>query len=140
MWSLMCCTYSPSSAAFSSAAFTTLTELDLSSNQLTDISPLSALDQLNVLRFSRNSVSELPQWKSTCALTAIDASYNKLTSVAPLKGLFQLNRVNLDYNNISNVNPLADCHNLILVDIFGNPVWDVSKLTDQNIIVNYDPT
>jgi len=122
------------------AAFTSLTELDISSNQLTDISPLSALNKLNVLRFSRNSVSQFPQWKSSCALTTIDASYNKLTSVAPLKGLFQLNRVNLDYNNISNVNPLADCHNLILVDIFGNPVWDVSKLTDQNIIVNYDPT
>ena len=122
------------------AELTSLTVLDLSNNQLTDISALAALNGLEVFRFARNEVSKLPQWNASCALTAIDGSYNKLTSVAALKGLSRLNRVNFDYNNISNVNPLADCRNLIQVDIFGNPVWDVSRLKEMDVIVNYDPT
>ncbi len=119
---------------------TTLSELDLSKNKLTDISALAALNNLTSLNFSRNEVTALPKWEASCALTAIDGSYNKLTSVAPLKGLIQLNNVNFDYNNISSINDLADCRMLVKVDVFGNPIKSVSKLTDLNIIVNYDPT
>ena len=46
----------------------------------------------------------------------------------------------MDYNDISNVTPLTECTMLVQLDIFGNPVNNVSKLTDMDVIVNYDPT
>jgi hypothetical protein len=46
----------------------------------------------------------------------------------------------MEYNEeISSVKALAKCPNLIQVNVFGTKVRDVSSLTDQSIIVNYNP-
>lgn len=121
------------------AGCTALTKLDVSSNAIADLAPLVSLKQLQSFYFSRNEVSVLPDWGKSCALVTIDGSHNKLRSVSTLGGYENLNYVLMDYNKISNVNALAQCHNLIKVSVFGNPVKDVSKLTDMSIIVNYNP-
>ncbi len=121
------------------AALTELTELDLSSNSLTNISALAPLKKLQTFLFSRNQVSSLPNFGTDCALVLIDGSYNQITNLSALSGYENLNQVLMDYNKISSVKPLADCHKLIKVNVFGNPVKDVSSLTDQSIIVNYNP-
>jgi hypothetical protein len=46
----------------------------------------------------------------------------------------------MDYNKLTSVDALADNHNLVQVNVFGNEIKDVSKLTAHDIIVNYDPT
>ncbi len=122
------------------SACTAMEYLNLSYNQLTDISALSPMVKLTYFYFSHNEVSTIPSWDKSCSLVTIDGSYNKLTSVYPLKGLSQLNFVIMDYNDISNITSLTSCHNLVQVDVFGNPVYDVSDLTDMSVIVNYDPT
>jgi Leucine-rich repeat (LRR) protein len=121
------------------AANPVLMELDVSENNLTDISVLSQLKQLQGLNFSHNQVTALPDFSSDCSLVLIDGSYNQLGTLMPLGGLKMLNIVTLDYNNIYWVDPLAKCYNLVRLDIFGNPVSDVSKLTEMGVIVNYSP-
>lgn len=121
------------------AKYENLRELYVSKNKLTHISDLAVLSKLERIDFSRNEITVLPYWEKSCALITINGAYNKITSVAPLKGLQNLNNLILDYNKISNVNPLADCSKLVQVDIFGNPVYDVSSLTKLSIIVNYNP-
>jgi len=116
-----------------------LMELDVSDNNLTDISVLSQLIQLQGLNFSHNQVTALPEFSKDCSLIVIDGSYNQLGTLVPLGGLKMLNKVILDYNNIYWVDPLAKCYNLVQLDIFGNPIADVSKLTDMGVIVNYSP-
>jgi Leucine-rich repeat (LRR) protein len=70
----------------------------------------------------------------------ITGSYNLLSSLNSLGGLKKLNNVIMEYNTeISSVNALAKCPNLIQVNVFGTKVRDVSALTDQSIIVNYNP-
>lgn len=118
---------------------TTLAELTLSNNSLLDISSLSSLTALQYLDFSYNEVTELPQWNKSCALVHIAGSYNQLRSLDSLGGYENLNTVLMDYNSIASVNALAQCPQLIRVDVSGNPVKDVSKLTEQSIIVNYTP-
>lgn len=118
--------------------YTSLKRLTLARNQLTDISSLSGLIRLEYLDFSNNEVTKLPEFNRACMLITINGNYNKLTSVAELGGLPQLNWVFLDYNNISNLNPLADCYLLIQVDVFGNPIGDISKLDAMDVIVNHD--
>ena len=116
-----------------------LLELDISNNELTNISALSALPQLQSLNFSHNQVTSLPEFPADSCLIRIDGSYNQLGTLVPLGGLTMLNRVILDYNNILWVDPLAKCYNLVRLDIFGNPVSDVSALTEMGVIVNYSP-
>lgn len=138
-------TLSLSSNAITDISFisscTEITKLELANNGLKDISALSALKQLADLDFSNNKVTKLPQWSSDCALVNIDGSYNQLSTLEPLKGLKHLNNVFMDYNReISSVKALASCPVLIQVNVYGTKVTQVSALTSQSIVVNYDPT
>lgn len=121
-------------------ACTSLEILYLDNNQLTDISQVSSISSLMLLNFSNNQVVELPEFQKDCALVQIDGSYNLLENLDALAGLPELNKVFMDYNeNIESVEPLASCYLLIRVDVFGTKVTDVSMLTEQSIIVNYNP-
>ena len=122
------------------AACTELTELNLSTNALTDISALAALEKLMYLDFSYNSVENIPAFPTTCALVTIDGTKNLITSLEPLDGLENLNNVHMDYNEgISSVDCLLRCHKLIQVNVFGTKVKTATVLTEQDIIVNYNP-
>ena len=118
-----------------------LKELNISNNAITDISVISKLNGIQNLVFSYNQVEELPEFSNDCALVTIDGSYNMIQSLKPLTGLKNLNTVSMDYNEkISSVECLANCPVLISVNVFGTKVKDVSSLTDQSIVVNFDPT
>lgn len=119
---------------------TALQILYLDNNQLTDISALSNLTKVTMLNFAHNQVVELPAFDKDCNLVAIDGSHNLLEKLDALSGLPQLNNVFMDYNEkIESVEPLANCHLLIRVDVYGTKVTEVTMLTDQSIIVNYNP-
>ena len=73
-------------------------------------------------------------------LITIDGSHNLLTSLEQLGGLAHLNNVYMDYNEgIESVDCLAKCPLLILVNVYGTKVSKVDALTDQSIIVNFNP-
>ena len=118
-----------------------LRELNLSGNTIKDITSLSTLTKLETFNFSNNKVTNLPQWSTDCALVNIDGSYNQLDTLVPLQGLKKLNNVFMDYNKgITSVKALASCPVLIQVNVYGTGVRQVSDLTSQSVVVNYDPT
>ncbi len=117
-----------------------LTYLDVSHNSLTAIDMLAKIDSLSYLYFSNNSVEQLPQWPSSSSLVTIDGSYNLISDLTGLKNLQNINNVLMDYNeNISSIEPLIDCPVLIQVNVYGTKVKEVKALTDQSVIVNYNP-
>ena len=121
-------------------ACTELQVLYLDNNQLTDIANLSKLTKLTMLNFSHNQVVELPAFDAECKLVEINGSNNLLEKLDALSGLHHLNNVFMDYNeNIESVECLVNCHVLIRVDVYGTKVTEVTMLTDQSIIVNYNP-
>ena len=123
------------------AACTTLEELNVSNNQLTNVTMLSSLVNLTSLNFSYNQITEIPAFPKDCAMVTIDGSHNLLATLAPLEGLKNLNNVYMDYNaEISLIDALTECPNLIVVNVYGTKVAEVSKLLDMSIVVNYDPT
>lgn len=122
------------------AGCTTLTDLNIASNEVTDIASLSALTNMLYFDFSYNKVSKLPEFPKSCALVTINGSNNSLSSLDSLGGLKNLNNVHMDYNTeISSVKALAKCPTLIEVNVYATKVKDVTALTDQSIIVNYNP-
>ena len=82
----------------------------------------------------------MPEFSSSAALVYMNGSNNQLLNVNALSGLPNLNSVYVDHNDISTLDPLSNCPHLIRVDAFGNPISDVSKLTEQSIVVHYDPS
>lgn len=119
---------------------TALEYLDISYNAVTDISPIVATDSITYLNFSNNNVSKLPTWSASSSLVTIDGSYNSISDLSGLAKLRKLNNVFMDYNaKISSVDVLAGCPMLIQVNVYGTKVKDVSSLTEQSIIVNYNP-
>ena len=122
------------------AGCTTLTDLNIASNELTDITALSSLTQMLYFDFSYNQVKRLPDFPKDCALVTIDGSNNLLSSLSGLSGLKKLNNVNMDYNtDISSVSALENCPMLIEVNVYATKVKDVTPLTNQSVIVNYNP-
>lgn len=123
------------------SACTELTKVNVSGNSISDITGLSPLVKLTDLNFAQNKVTKLPQWDKNCALVNIDGSYNEISTLDPLSGLKNLNNVLMDYNKaISSVKSLANCPVLIQVNVYGTKVKQVSDLTSQSVVVNYDPT
>ena len=117
-----------------------LTELSIANNTITDISALATLVNLEIFDFSHNQVENLPQWPDGCKLRTINGSNNALTSLSALKNMHELSHVYMDYNKIKSVADLAGCYKLVMVNVYGNDVTGVDKLTEHDIIVNYDPT
>lgn len=119
---------------------TALTDLNVASNELTDISSLSALTNMLYFDFSYNQIKNLPKFPKSCALVTINGSNNLLSSLDSLGGLMNLNNVHMDYNkDISSVKALAKCPMLVEVNVYATKVKDVTALTDQSVIVNYNP-
>ncbi len=120
-----------------------LKSLDLSDNSLTDISCLSGLNKLEFFYFQYNQVAALPNLGGAPLIT-IDGSHNLISSLAPLANMGSLNYVLMEDNNISSVADLVYCSNLIKVNVYDNPITDVSALTkpgehEQSIIVIWNP-
>ena len=123
------------------APCTKLEELDVSNNTLLQIDVVEGMTALTTLDFSYNEVSYLPEFSKSCSLASINGDYNQLSSLKQLDGLRNLRYVYLDYNEkISSVAPLERCPLLLKVSVYGTRVSNVSMLTDQGIIVYYDPT
>jgi len=122
---------------------TELTELDISSNQIKSIENFSSLVNLVNFNFSDNQVSKLPEFPKDCALVLINGNSNKISSLSNLSNLENLNKVYMRFNEeLSSVSPLGSCPKLVEVDVWGTKVTSktAKPLTDQSIIVNYDPT
>lgn len=122
------------------SANTELETLKLANNELSDISVLGNLVKLDSLYFSHNAVTTLPQWPDGSALRIIDGAYNQIASVENLRNMTGLSYVYLDYNALTSIDPITGCYNLVQVNVYGNEIDDVSALTKQDIIVNFDPT
>lgn len=118
-----------------------LLELNVSNNKLTDISPLAPLMKLRKFNCSYNTITALPNWSAAISLVELDASYNQISDLTPLRQMMCLNIINMDYNpEITDITPIAYCPVLLEVNLFGTKVIDVDILTQQSIIVNYNPT
>ena len=121
-----------------------LETLVVSANLIEDISVLSSLHKLKVFEGSTNAITAIPDFdEDQSALIRFIANYNQIDDLSGLSGIDSLNYVELDYNLISDIQPLADSYNLIQLDVWDNPIPDVTEaikpFEESSIIVNYNP-
>lgn len=83
------------------SACRSLIKLDLSDNNITDLSPLMDIPGLKELYIDGNNVSNLRPLMALHSLQLIHAERNAVSSTVPLSGLIELSRLYLSYNPIT---------------------------------------
>ncbi|MBN1352955.1 leucine-rich repeat domain-containing protein, partial [candidate division KSB1 bacterium] len=105
-----------------------LGELQLTANQLSDISPLKALMNLTELNLGGNQLSDISPLKELLNLKKLGLSYNRISDISPLKTLTNLNLLDLRDNQLSDISPLKALTNLTELCLSNNQISDISPL------------
>ena len=103
-----------------------LTYLDMGSNRISNISPLTCLPRIETLILDYNQISDISPLRNFRVFKYLSLENNKITDVTPLKGVEKIEILNLSGNPIHDLSPLKD----IILDtliIYGTPALLPSK-------------
>ena len=126
------------------AGLTNLTTLYLDDNSISDISAIEDLTNLTTLGLSHNSISDVSAIEDLTNLTTLDLRSNIISDISPLSGLTNLTSLHLDRNRINDATPLASLVNLETLWLSGNPLSPnppaamASMLTTLTQLTNID--
>ena len=81
-------------------------------DQISDLTPLAGLRQLQSLNFSKDQVADLTPLKQLTNLTDLSLSNAQVANLAPLAGLTKLTSLNLLRNHVSDLSPLQNLQRL----------------------------
>ncbi|MCL1986495.1 MAG: stalk domain-containing protein [Firmicutes bacterium] len=112
------------------ARLTNLTRLDLAHNNISDLTPLAGLTNLTELNLNLNDISDLTPLAGLTNLTRLLLGGNNISDsdLTPLAGLTNLTELFLNDNNISDLTPLAGLTNLTDLSLLLNNVSDLTPL------------
>jgi CHAT domain-containing protein len=96
--------------------------VNLNSQQIVDITPLSSLTTLAGLDLSFNQVRDLQPLQGLSSLSFLLLAGNGITDVKPLASLTSLTYLVLEQNQITDVSALSTLVNLTSLNAFGNPI------------------
>ena len=122
---------------------TSLRELNLSGNDIRDISPLRDLANLTILNLSGNDIRNLSPLGGLTNLKWLYLDDNQISNLSPLGGLTNLTILYLSGNAISNIEPLRGLTSLGLLDLSFNeisniePLRGLTNLTELFLRLNY---
>ncbi len=107
-----------------------LTDLSLSDNQISNIASLSSLINLGSLYLSYNNISDISALSGLTNLTGLSLYYNQIISnISALSGLINLKTLSLASNQISNISALSELTKLIELYFSDNQISDISGLS-----------
>ena len=101
------------------SACRSLTKLDLSGNSISDLSPLMDIPGLQELIIDGNNVSNLRPLMALHSLQVIRAEHNAIGSTVPLSGLTQLSSLYLSYNPVTDYSGLEKLTSLQTLELRG---------------------
>jgi hypothetical protein len=104
------------------------TKLDLRDLQISDLTPLKGLTNLETLWLYKNQISDLSPLKGLTNLKSLDLERNQISDLSPLAGLTNLKWLDLKRNQISDLIPLAGLRNLSSLTLNENFFSDLSPL------------
>ncbi len=105
-----------------------ISQLDLSTSQISDISPLQSLTTITRLKLINNQITDLTPLKALTNLIELNLSYNQVEDITPLQSLENLSLLNLSFNQVEDVTPLQSLRRLNELNLNNNQVGDISSL------------
>ncbi|MEG4580668.1 leucine-rich repeat domain-containing protein [Microcoleus sp. MON1_C5] len=119
-----------------------LTELSLDGNQITDLTPLSALTNLTSLYLNNNQITDITRLSALTNLTSLYLNNNQITDITGLSALTNLTFLYLNNNQITDIRGLSALTNLTSLNLCSNQITDITplsaltNLTDLNLYCN----
>jgi Leucine-rich repeat (LRR) protein len=107
---------------------TSLTHLDLHSNNISDISALASLTNVCELHLGWNQVSDISALAYLTSLTWLDLDSNQISDISAVADLTGLTDLYLGWNQIGNISAIASTTGMRILDLAGNKVSNISPL------------
>ena len=117
---------------------TSLTSLNLWFNELSDISALEKLTALTSLNLSENYISDISALEDLSSLTSLDLRNNSISDISALEDLSSLTSLSLSNNSISDISTLDALTSLTRLTLDGNSIIDISALEDLTSLTDLD--
>lgn len=116
---------------------TSLTELALLSNSITDVSPLASLTNLvTVLMSGNSSLKDISSLSTLTSLDRLELSGNAVLSISAVSGMTSLTELDLEGNLITDVSPLSGRSSLIRLGLNGNNIADIGPLSSLTNLID----
>ena len=110
-----------------------LTRIELSGNEIVDLTPLSNMTKLEYIFVGNNKIKCLEPLKNMHSLEMLVADNNYISDLSPLSELASLTNLKVSDNNISDLTPVAKIEQLGLLWVGNNNIKDISCLKDLQI-------
>ncbi|MBN1362030.1 MAG: leucine-rich repeat domain-containing protein [Sedimentisphaerales bacterium] len=106
-----------------------LSELDVPFNDISDLSPLAGLTELDSIVINNNQIGDVSALSGLTKLTHLDVHDNQISSISALSGLTNLQTLVIRLNPISDLGPMSEMSDLRDLDVHLAEVSDVSPLS-----------
>ena len=117
---------------------TSLTILNLWFNELSDISPLEELTSLTSLDLRDNSISDISALGHLTSLTSLRMNYNSISDISALEDLTSLTSLSLSNNSINDISTLEKLTSLTSLSLSNNSISDIPALEDMTSLTSID--
>lgn len=103
--------------------------LNLSANNISDISFLNSLTKLTHLNIEENQITDISILSQLTLLTYLNCNNNIISDISVLTFLIQLKYFNIWNNKVSDITVLANLRQLRHLSLWNNQISDISVLT-----------
>ena len=100
--------------------------LDLRDNQISDISSIAGLINLQRLYLDDNQISDISPIAGLINLQRLYLDDNQISDISPIAGLVELHRISLNRNPVSDMSPLSGLKNLNHLSMNDTFISDIS--------------
>lgn len=115
-----------------------ITVLDLSDNQISDLSLLQKAKKLEFLKLSNNLISDVSEIGNVVSLNILDLSDNQIRDIHPLFSLRKLEVLSLSNNQIKEITGIEALINVSILYLNGNQIDHVECLYGLDNLVYLD--
>jgi len=127
-------------SSFGIKYLTSLKKLNLSKNEISDLSFLSSIRTLVEVDLSHNNIGNIDYIVDNQGLEKLNLAYNFVSDVKKLQYVHFIEYLDLSYNGITNINPLSSVYSLKSLLLNGNtlkgfydPLSGLENLTELGI-------
>ena len=117
------------------STFKSLCFLSLRENNIRDISALALLNNLVYINLRNNIISDLTPLSQLVSIERLDLSGNMIESIDSLSKLSSLYELNLSGNRICELEPLSELREITSLDLSGNKIEDILSLKKMHNMI-----
>jgi hypothetical protein len=115
-----------------------LSGLELTTNAISDLGPLTGLPELRSLALSDNQVSDVTPLAGLTLLDHVTLYGNQVADPSPLCRLPVLTHLDLTFNQVTDAGTLAGCPAVEQLSLGANPLTDLTPLLELPSLIGVD--